>query len=363
MEIRKESRGFGAQKSVEAGLGQPEAVERRGVEVAAAGRPHRVEHQPGFLLGHRPIEVAERRAAESELGEAAARRRVASRISGFARLARSQPPASSRPSLIRSSRAMSRRSGVAPATTPAVARDPRTDPRDAAEDRDDAGDSNACREILLHRRAASQAARPEGSPNAAMPPDGSDFGLRQRRHPASLRRGRGSIAFGDEGRRRSRLGSPGVARFEIGAGFAPAPRAPSASRSLRLSTSCRAWRIALSTMSEVRAPISVSHPLHGRTLRAGWQNRRRDVEDECRSDLGQSARAHASSRTSVRRHYGNGARAGAPRPPSGGRALAEAEPLVRAARSGSARLRGRPSRAGRSRRRRRRAAARSPAPG
>ena len=42
---------------------------RRGVVVAAAGRPGGVEGRARLLLRHRPIKVAERRSAEAEFGE------------------------------------------------------------------------------------------------------------------------------------------------------------------------------------------------------------------------------------------------------------------------------------------------------
>ena len=69
VEIRKDFARLRPQESVEPGLGQPKAIERRGIEVAAAGRPHGFEHQPRFFLGHRPIEIAERRSAKAEFGE------------------------------------------------------------------------------------------------------------------------------------------------------------------------------------------------------------------------------------------------------------------------------------------------------
>ena len=58
-----------AQEAVQPRLRKSEAVERRGVEIAAARGPYGFERQPRLLLGHRPIEVAERTAPEPEFGE------------------------------------------------------------------------------------------------------------------------------------------------------------------------------------------------------------------------------------------------------------------------------------------------------
>ena len=58
------------QEAVQSRFRKSEPVERRGVEIAAAGGPYGLERQPRLLLGHRPIEVAERPAAEPEFGEA-----------------------------------------------------------------------------------------------------------------------------------------------------------------------------------------------------------------------------------------------------------------------------------------------------
>ena len=69
VEIRKELAWLRPQESIEPGLRQTQAIERRGIEVAATGRPHGFEHQPRFLLGHRAIEIAERRSAKPEFGE------------------------------------------------------------------------------------------------------------------------------------------------------------------------------------------------------------------------------------------------------------------------------------------------------
>ena len=72
---------LGAQESVQPRLGEPEAVDRRGVVVAAADRPGGVEGRARLLLRHRPVEVAERPSAEAEFGElqhrAGARRKIA----------------------------------------------------------------------------------------------------------------------------------------------------------------------------------------------------------------------------------------------------------------------------------------------
>ena len=60
---------LGAEEAVQPRLGQAKPVDRRGVEMAAAGGPGGVERSARLLLRDRPIEIAERRGAETELGE------------------------------------------------------------------------------------------------------------------------------------------------------------------------------------------------------------------------------------------------------------------------------------------------------
>jgi hypothetical protein len=58
-----------AQETVEPGLRKPEPVERCGVEVATAGRPGFVKQAPGIVIADCPVEIAERRRAEAQLGK------------------------------------------------------------------------------------------------------------------------------------------------------------------------------------------------------------------------------------------------------------------------------------------------------
>ena len=60
---------LGAQESVQPRLGEPEAVDGRGVVVAAACRPGGVEGRARLLLRYWPEKVAERPSAEAEFGE------------------------------------------------------------------------------------------------------------------------------------------------------------------------------------------------------------------------------------------------------------------------------------------------------
>ena len=56
-------------EAVEAAFGQPEPIERRGVVIPAARRPDGLQHEPGFLLGDRAVQIPERGAAKSKLGK------------------------------------------------------------------------------------------------------------------------------------------------------------------------------------------------------------------------------------------------------------------------------------------------------
>ena len=69
--------GLVPEEAVEAGLGQAEAVERRGVVVAHPGLPGAGQERVGLGVGDRPVEVAERRRSEAEFREAQAAGAVA----------------------------------------------------------------------------------------------------------------------------------------------------------------------------------------------------------------------------------------------------------------------------------------------
>jgi hypothetical protein len=60
---------FRGEKRPEAAFGQPEAVVRRGVEVADAALPSRFQHGVRLLVAHRRVEVPEIRRAEREPSE------------------------------------------------------------------------------------------------------------------------------------------------------------------------------------------------------------------------------------------------------------------------------------------------------
>ena len=59
-----------AQEMIEPGFGKSQPIEGRGIIVADAGGPGRLECRLGLLLAHRPVEIAEGSGAETQLGEA-----------------------------------------------------------------------------------------------------------------------------------------------------------------------------------------------------------------------------------------------------------------------------------------------------
>jgi hypothetical protein len=71
-DLRRERVGvarLAPQEAVEARLGQPEPVERRGVVVADARLPRGIEDRVRLRVGNRAVEVAERRGAEAQFRE------------------------------------------------------------------------------------------------------------------------------------------------------------------------------------------------------------------------------------------------------------------------------------------------------